>query len=156
MKLRKILDSDDKFLLRLLTDSEVRKYLGGEVPFNEAKRRVEALIKQKPANYWVIEVKGSPIGTVVFGEHIDSGEVELSYQLLPEYVGQGLAFKAVQEALRNNGSSLVVAETQAKNFKSRKLLERLGFQEIKKLERFGEVQVYCKLRTKKKHHSRSP
>ncbi|WP_019506319.1 GNAT family N-acetyltransferase [Pleurocapsa sp. PCC 7319] len=148
MKLRKLSDSDFEFLLRLLTDSEVREYLGGAVPFNEAKKRVSTLLNQKPKSYWVIEVKDSPIGTVVFGEHVDSGEVELSYQLLPEYVGQGLAFKAVQEALRNNGSSLVVAETQVKNFKSRKLLARLGFKEIKRLERFGEVQAYYELRTK--------
>jgi ribosomal-protein-alanine N-acetyltransferase len=146
MKLRKLLDSDFEFLLRLLTDGQVRKYLGGELSFNEANKRIKVILEQKPLNYWVVEINGSPIGTIVFGEHLDSGEVELSYQLFPEYVGQGLAYKAVIEALRTNRSSLVVAETQVKNLKSRKLLEKLGFKEIKRLERFGEIQMYYELR----------
>lgn len=151
MRLRKLLDSDREFLLRLLTDREVRKYLGGELSFNEAQRRVEVLLQQKPTDYWIVEFEGDPIGTVVLGKHIDSGGVELSYQLLPEYVGRGLAFKAVQETLKNNEGSLVVAETQVKNVRSRRLLERLGFQEIERLERFNEAQVYYEMPAQTKY-----
>jgi len=35
----------------------------------------------------------------------------------------------------------ILAETQAKNLKSIALVKKLGFVEIKKLKRFGEMQI---------------
>ena len=147
MKLRKLRDTDFELLLRLFTDSTVRKYLGGALTITEATTRVEKLLQKKPGGYWVIESETVPAGTIIFGKHIDSGETEISYQLLPEWTGRGLALKSVRALLEATEHSIVVAETQVKNTRSRGLLERLRFRETARLERYGEAQVYYELRS---------
>lgn len=142
MKLRKLLNTDFDLLLRLLTDSRVRRYLGGALATKEAIGRVEQLLRNKPDDYWVIEAESVSVGTVILSKHIDSGKAEISYQLLPEWTGKGLAFNAVRAILTTTSHSRVVAETQAKNVRSRKLLEKLGFQEAARLKRYGETQIY--------------
>lgn len=148
MQLRNLQSTDFGLLLRLFTDNTVRKYLGGALPAAEAAERIEKLLRDIPESYWVIVVDGNPIGTVILGEHVDSGETELSYQLLPEWTGRGFAIEAVRAALKAAKGSVVVAETQVKNLKSRKLLEKIGFEETAILERFGEHQAYYELRTR--------
>lgn len=145
MQLRNLQDTDFNFLLRLFTDDIVRQYLGGALSSTKAVERVDKLLREKPKNYWVVVVEDNPIGSVVFGKHIDSGETELSYQLLPEWTGRGFALEAVEALLKENDASIVAAETQAANIRSRNLLEKLGFREIERLERFGEQQVYYEL-----------
>ncbi|MEO1633874.1 MAG: GNAT family N-acetyltransferase, partial [Cyanobacteria bacterium J06631_9] len=86
------------------------------------------------------------IGAIIFGHHVDSGETEVSYLLLPEQTGKGYAQEAVQTALKRVKGKMVVAETQARNMRSRRLLERLGFEEAERLKRFGEQQVYYERR----------
>ncbi len=69
----------------------------------------------------------------------------MSYELLPEYWGKGYATEAVEAALGyafvDLGLERVVAETQAANERSCRLLERLGMKAERKLERFGAKQV---------------
>lgn len=65
MKLRSLQDDDFKLLLRLFTDSQVRKHLGGALTTSEAAERVELLLQKKPECYWAILEEGHAVGTVI-------------------------------------------------------------------------------------------
>lgn len=64
---------------------------------------------------------------------------------MPHWWGQGLAKEAVQVIINHGldelSQNIIVAETQLANIASRKLLEKLGMQEIKRVHRFGSEQI---------------
>lgn len=72
-------------------------------------------------------------------------DIELSFVLLPEWQGRGLACRACSEVLRIGFGELrltrIVSETQAANAKSVTLLQRLGMRLERRLQRFGEEQL---------------
>jgi ribosomal-protein-alanine N-acetyltransferase len=70
--------------------------------------------------------------------------VEVSFVLMPEAQGSGLARAAVAAALLEAwllGLAQVVAETQTANTRSVRLLEALGFTVWKEVFRFGKSQT---------------
>ena len=75
--------------------------------------------------------------------------LELSYELLPEHWGRGLAGEALAAALdwvwSNTEDESLVAVTQAANRRSRELLERLGFVADTEFEEFGAPQLQLRL-----------
>jgi ribosomal-protein-alanine N-acetyltransferase len=134
-------------VLKLKTDPDVRLFLGGPVDEATFDDRFSRLLKQGPGEWrWVIHGQNDNtfIGLVYLVPHHD-GETEVSYELLPEWWGMGLAAEAVGAviafALEELKLERVVAETQSANLKSRQLLERLGLQVIDSVERFGAQQV---------------
>ena len=70
--------------------------------------------------------------------------MEISYQLMPDSWGKGFAIEALEKVIKHVNKNLnvktILAETQVKNLRSVNLLRKLGFREIRKLERFGESQ----------------
>ena len=87
------------------------------------------------------------------GSHHIGSDTELSYEFLPKHWGRGYAHEAAEALITYCFSHLmldrVVAETQAANPRSRKLLERLGMTLDSSFERFGAVQVlYARNRSK--------
>ncbi|MCB4379185.1 GNAT family N-acetyltransferase [Synechococcus sp. MU1644] len=60
-------------------------------------------------------------------------------------LGQGLAYEACQRVLNRWADDErlrpIMAETQERNAPARRLLRRLGFQEVTRLHRFGANQV---------------
>ena len=72
------------------------------------------------------------------------GVLELSYELLPEYWGRGLAEEAIVAALgwlwQNAEDESVAAVTQTANTRSLNLLRRLGFGPDIEFEEFGAPQ----------------
>ena len=70
--------------------------------------------------------------------------MEVSFVLMPEAQGSGLARAAVAAALLEAwllGLAQVVAETQTANTRSVRLLEALGFTAWKEVVRFGKAQT---------------
>lgn len=82
---------------------------------------------------------------ISLGKHHDDLDQELSYQLLPKFWGMGLAFETLTAILDFTSESLeyktIIAETQAANDASRRLLEKLGMSIDKTISRFGEEQI---------------
>ena len=85
------------------------------------------------------------VGLISIGLHHDGDCHEISYQLLPKWWGIGYGMEAVQAALNHAFHVLnlpkIAAETQAVNISSRKLLERAGFREERRVLRFGAEQI---------------
>ena len=138
---------DRESVLKLQTDPAVRRFLGGPVDEASFDARFSRLLKQEPGEWrWAIRGQSDNtfVGLVYLAPHHD-GETEVSYELLPEWWGMGLAAEAVRAVIKFGLNELklvrVVAETQSANLKSRQLLERLGFTQIGSTERFGAQQV---------------
>lgn len=138
---------DEEDMVRLQTDEEVYRYLGG--PKDEASIRegFTAATERGFSPYsWAIRAKDSEtfIGIVSLSSHHDGEETELSYLLLPKWWGQGYAQEACQAVLdyaqKELGLQRVIAETQSANERSRRLLVRLGMRYERSLMRFGAEQ----------------
>lgn len=133
---------------QLVSDPIVREYLGGPIE----RENFEALFASYLTDddecwHWAIRVgeRRGFGGLISLTPHHDSDEYEISYQLVPSYWCQGVAAETVNALLEFAFDDLelprLVAETQAANTPSRKLLERLGFVVEKELMRYGERQL---------------
>ena len=147
-RLRGLCRADRDQAVSLYTNAEVRRFLGGAVPAEEAARRVEAGLQGgEEVSAVRLRQNGAFIGLVYLSPYDHTDFYELSYQFLPSFWGKGYAFEVLQACLhrcRSLGLERIFAETQEKNARSRRLLEKLGFQQVKSLVRFGERQaVYC-------------
>jgi len=142
------LRGDDRdYVVRLCTDTDVRRFLGGPVDEQTIRLRfAEMLESDGQTQHWVIRVKEDRyfVGIVTLGTHHDGIDTEISYQLLPEWWGRGYATEAVQavitHALTSLGLPRVIAETQIANIASCRLLERIGMRLERTVERFGAKQ----------------
>ena len=137
---------DFELFYRLRTDPEVRLYLGG--PVNEASlvARFESALESE-ARIFTISEKSSmkKMGLITFDTYYDGSSLEVSYEFLPEFWGNGYAHESMKQALNNeykkSDQKMIVAETQSRNLASRKLLERLGFEISSEVTRYGERQA---------------
>ena len=134
----------------LFTDSHVRKYLGGPVPAEWARHRLEQWCDPKSENiYFAVTIhEGTFIGIIDIAPYHDGTSKELSYMFLPEYWGQGYAFESVKAVLdycrKHLELNRIISETQTENERSCVLLERLGYTLKEKLIRFeAEQSVYA-------------
>jgi ribosomal-protein-alanine N-acetyltransferase len=143
LSLPQLCDADS--LVRLFTDDEVRKYLGGPLPLAEAKLRVKSVLHPTPGHHvWAIRANAEAVGLVWLAPHHEPPDMELSFALLPEWQGRGLAYETTSQALRFAFQTLslprVVSETQSANSRSIRLLNRLGMILERRLWRFGAEQ----------------
>jgi [ribosomal protein S5]-alanine N-acetyltransferase len=139
---------DAVFVLRLIGSETVRQYLGGVVP---ARRRLSVMRSYlhlgADESIWTVRMKprANPVGLVSVTRHKDGRDHELSYQFHPAAWGCGYAFEAGSAVLcfarDSMGLQKLIAETQAANLASCRLLERLGMVEHQRLQRFGAEQV---------------
>ncbi|MBC2658588.1 MULTISPECIES: GNAT family N-acetyltransferase [unclassified Pseudomonas] len=134
-------------LVRLYTDPKVRTYLGGPLSQEAAvKRSILEVDSQREMPLWVIRTREAEqfAGIVSFDLHHDGADIEVSYELLPEYCGKGYATEALSFALLYAkdvmGLKRVIAETQSKNLASIRLLERVGMSLEREVTRFNEPQ----------------
>src|SRR5215472_8859457 len=80
LELRMVADDDASFLVRLWTDPEVRRYLGGTRQVRQAARhRVAA------RGLFMVTTGRSRLGTVRLHPYARTGETEVSYSFLPEH-----------------------------------------------------------------------
>ncbi len=136
--LRPVALADLRFVETLIGDAQVRRYLGGTVPDEMRRSKARGYVGQ--VGVWLVEAERQALGLVFLGRHREGGR-ELSYAFHPDAWGQGCATEAARAVLGRVRFRRVVAETQAANAASRRLLERLGMREIRRVERFGAEQV---------------
>ncbi|MBU0661138.1 GNAT family N-acetyltransferase [Patescibacteria group bacterium] len=139
-------DYDD--LLALHTNELVREYLGGTLTKDEFDQKFKDFLSAElPECYWVVRETGSDklIGLISISKYHDKEKFEISYELHPDFWGKGYGTEIVQKAVSYALDELklkeLYAETQKKNLKSMKLLEKIGFKFMGEVERFGEDQV---------------
>lgn len=146
-KLFKIQKTDYEEVRTLYMDERVRQFLGGVVDQNIYKTKFAGMCNKNNNDlFWVIRRKEDDqfIGLVSLDIHHDGINTEISYQLLPKWWGQGYGIEVVQHIIsygfKELGLKTIVAETQSVNKASSTLLERVGMNLDKTVERFGEKQ----------------
>jgi RimJ/RimL family protein N-acetyltransferase len=162
--LRKAHDTDRDGLVELLTDDEVRAYLGGPRPRSAVEQHFDAVgatsATSKPGSYVIADdTTNRLIGTLILDRraadrpgHLTQGgdELELSYALRRRAWGMGLAYEAATAALHAAADELpdqpVLIVTQTANRRSLKLATRLGFHHVDTFEEFGAQQTLATAR----------
>ncbi len=143
--------SDLQEATNLFTDEKVRQYLGGAITKDAALEKLESWINSEDDLYFCVRISenGDFVGIISITEYHDKGLKGLSYQLLPEFWGRGIAtesISAIFEFLKNNTEiKELMAETQSRNLSSCRLLEKLGFEFENTVIRFGKEQNIYKL-----------
>jgi RimJ/RimL family protein N-acetyltransferase len=146
---RRDAEADRAAVVELLTDPQVRQFLGGPLSAEEAREAVTGPAGQRWGSL-LLELRhgdDGEEGAVVGGCSMsrERGELEIGYLLLPRYWGKGLAGEAVATVLAWATEHLddehVIAVTQAANTASLRLLARLGFVERERFVEFDADQV---------------
>jgi [ribosomal protein S5]-alanine N-acetyltransferase len=132
LSLRPTRPGDEDWIIRLFTDPEVRKYLGG--PMTEEKAHAMTQITGELWGHFAILKRddNQVIGSLSFTcEH---GPWEISYELFSEYWGCGFGTEAIKLALlwffKNTKENEVSAVTQIANLGSCRALEKSGAQVV--------------------------
>ena len=148
LSLTPLTPEDEAFVIDLLSNPQVRQYLGGPVPPAQRVPRFQTYLKPPSGiGIWAIRQAELPeaIGLVFLAPHHYGTDWEVSYELDPDHWKNGFAAEAVGEVITHALNALelprVVAETQVANTASCRLLSRLDLNEIEQLERFGARQV---------------
>jgi RimJ/RimL family protein N-acetyltransferase len=157
--LRKAQDADRDGILQVLTDPEVRAYLGGARAREDVEQFLDhagaASVTAAPGSYVVADKQTDQFAGILglsrreVGRpgHVtgEGGELELSYVLRRGAWGAGLAFEAAAAALHAAAAELpdqpVLVVTQTANHRSRRLAGRLGFREVGVFEEYGAQQT---------------
>jgi ribosomal-protein-alanine N-acetyltransferase len=146
--LRWLLPTDIAFIRELITHEEIRRFLGGPIPSARHEAALSGYFTVEEGEMvWLAETKDSlqPLGLISISHHADGFDDELSYQFHPDAWGFGYATEAagrvLEYALKDLQLDRLIAETQSANSASRRLLERIGMREMKRLHRFGAEQI---------------
>jgi RimJ/RimL family protein N-acetyltransferase len=148
VRLRSFREGDKRGIVRLLTDPDVRRYLGGPVGDEQVTAVRSAAVGERWGAFCFADRSSDAVlGSCRFDR--DRGELEVSYDLLPEHWGSGLAAEGVAAALgwawSVTDDESVIAVTQTANERSLALLARLGFSLECEFEEFGAAQSQLRL-----------
>lgn len=146
--LRAANDDDLEVIVRMLTDPAVRGYLGGPVPEDRARAALSGPLGERWGSFLVTRMNdGEVVGSCLLER--ERGELEISYQLLPEHWGHGYAREAVTRVLQwawdNTEDASVIAVTQTANAASMRLLEVIGMDIETQFEEHGAHQTQFRL-----------
>ena len=141
--------ADRAAAVELLTDPQVRQFIGGPLSAEEARQALSGTPGQRWGSF-LLELRhgidgeeGAVVGLCSLSR--ERGELEIGYMLLPRYWGRGLASEAVATVLAWAAEHLddeqVIAVTQAANTASLRLLARLGFVERERFVEYDADQV---------------
>lgn len=157
--LRKARDNDREGIVEVLTDPEVRAYLGGPRPREGVERFLDqagtASTTAAAGSYIIADRQTDRlVGILGLGHraadrpgHVtrEGGELELSYVLRRGAWGAGLAFEAATAVLRAAAGELpdqpALVVTQTANKRARRLAGRLSFHEVGTFEEYGAQQT---------------
>lgn len=144
-------ENDIPEAIRLLTEPQVREYLGGPILADVAVHRIKGWINAPDSIHYTVRNKETKalMGIIDISPHHNLVDKEISYQFLPEYWGEGYAYEVLNWLLAHCKNNLhvdnVVSETQSANTRSCDLLNRLGYEEKEQLIRFeAEQTIYTK------------
>ncbi|MFJ7667965.1 GNAT family N-acetyltransferase [Lysinibacillus sp. NPDC097195] len=136
----------------LYSNRDVRTFLGGVPTKSAIFSSFDSMLQSPyPNSYFYISLRDCKdfIGLVSIDEYHEKSIYELSYQFLPQYWGKGYAFEVLSAVLHYGFTDIqltkIVAETQTANIASCRILEKLGMQKIKVLQRFGHEQALYQL-----------
>ncbi len=144
LTLRPLVDKDKPAIREWMSSSEVRRFLGGPVGEAHLELLELAVVGEQWGVFCIADNSSDePLGSCTLER--ERGELEVSFQLLPEYWGRGIAREAVAAAMKwvwnNADDRSIIAVTQEANVSSIRLLRSLGFAEEATFEEYGATQV---------------
>ncbi|WP_063763513.1 GNAT family N-acetyltransferase [Streptomyces sp. NRRL S-646] len=149
LHLRPVEQQDVPAHVRLWTDAEVRRHLGGPVDAEVVRAREQGCVGAPGLLSIVRRADGQVVGSVLAEAEARNGHTEISYQLLPEHWGYGYAREAVTAVVDWAAVALpgreIVAVTQETNTRSRRLLDAVGGILAERFVEFGEPQVLYRM-----------
>ena len=129
-----LLISDDAFYDSFGLTNEGDEFL---TPSPEYLHKIRKRLEEHPEEYplavdqlIVLKEANTVIGTIYFKKLPNHGATEVGYGMNPKYEGRGYMTDALGLLLeygKNNGVTIVFADTLCSNFKSQNVLERCGF-----------------------------
>lgn len=149
-RLSKLQECDYDDVKKLYMNEEVRKFLGGTIADEKTfKAKFFDVLENSNRGSldWVIRATSNDefIGLITLDRHHDGMNTEVSYQLLPNWWGDGYATEVISQIIRyafqEMGLPKVIAETQTANKSSCKLLERVGMKLEQTVQRYGAEQA---------------
>lgn len=137
----------------LFMNEQVRQFLGGPRRVDLSKELTDRIHSHPSTNHWVIREKKTNecIGLVTLNPHHNGIDFELSYQLMPNWWGEGYATEVLHVIIHFAFNHLklpkVIAETQTANKASCPLLEKVGMTFEQTISRFGAEQAIYSIRS---------
>lgn len=151
-RLRQIRESDAEAYQKYMNQPEVTEFLTQEnIPISYDRalsdlRYWGGLFAAKRSFYWAIAISATDelIGTVGYNMwHRSHGRGEVSYDLAPAFWGHGIMFHSLQKIMSFGeavmGLSRIQATVVVSNARSIKLLERCGFKQEGRMEKYEIV-----------------
>ena len=130
--LRRRMESDIPYMLRMFNDDEVRRYLGGYPPNDE--HSMLKMIRHRKNTEWAVILRDTNeyIGECLLPKIIDNYLAEIGYLFLKEHWGKGYAQEAVCAIIDHCFITLnlqrLCATIDNKNDRSKRFIEKLGFE----------------------------
>jgi RimJ/RimL family protein N-acetyltransferase len=139
VSLRQWRESDLELLAAMNADPEVMRYFPALVSLEQSKAwlaRQRGLIEERGWGLWALDVNGSCAGFVGLAVPQFQASftpcVEAGWRIRREYWGRGIAYQGARQALDYGFNVLklreIVSFTATINLRSRRLMERLGFE----------------------------
>ena len=143
LTIREAREGDRDRHLEMLTNPATRAYLGGAVDY-ASRQALELSPLGLTWGSWVIALRSSDLMIGTISLTYDRGELEVSFALLPDYVGSGYSSEAVQAVIDWASTELeedhIIAVPQSSNKRAVSQLKSLGFTLRKGLSEFGSQQ----------------
>ena len=146
LRLRGLSEADAAFIFELVNSPGWLRYIGDRqvVDLERASAYISKILGSSHVLYIAVETieNGVPIGiiTLIKREYLEHRDIGFAF--LPEFEGCGYAVEAAQAVLNQvvkmESDSRVLATTLPENIRSIKLLERLGLQFEKSIHVGGE------------------
>ncbi|WP_084403609.1 GNAT family N-acetyltransferase [Pseudovibrio sp. Ad26] len=143
--------ADKSALRRLFTNEQTRMFLGGKQSPASIEIRCAKVISETEVYHATVRSRRANefLGLLSLAPYYQGEDMEVSYEFLPKHWGQGYAEEALNAflpfAMQELNLPSILAETQLQNTCSIRLLQKLGMQQTRQLERFGEQQVVYRL-----------
>lgn len=133
--------------------------------FKKGVKKYFSNIKEAHMFDWIIYFDGKPIGNILtIEENINRKEIEVSFNVHPNYWGKGYmpeALQGVMEFLYESGYDSIICTYQDDNMKAKRVLDKLGFKPYKiikdsmKSENGNMVDEYKTIMTKEDWFSKT-
>ncbi len=143
----RLLPVDQTLAVEVMTDPDVRRFLGGPKPSGALAPAFAGWRKESDeGRLWCLRFPGQAegLGLLFLDRHAETGLPEVSFLFPRRNWGMGLASRSIKAlaewALPRDGA--ICAETQSANSAARRALERAGFAWSREYLRFGVMQSF--------------
>jgi RimJ/RimL family protein N-acetyltransferase len=133
--------SDTEFIRELVNTPEWIRFIGNRNIKTEedAARYIQKIIDNPNISYWVVKLKEkeTPAGVITFIKRDYLDHYDIGFAFLSRYTRKGYVYEAamavLNDAIKNDGHTRILATTIRENENSIELLEKLGLRFYKEI-----------------------